>query len=157
MLNLLASAAIDAGAIVGYILGGLAAAYAAGMAIDFFKKKRKEHRAEIAEAALDEAKEDHRLDKLEQKIHCLEVADEKVNLKLDKIVAEQEIGRQQFIIETHAWMYRMWFECKKRGYVTSMDLQTIEERYEFYKKRGGNSYVDDLVKEIRAIERKDLF
>lgn len=157
MLNLLSQIAVDAGSIVGYILGGLAAAYAAGQAIDFFKKKRKEHRDSIANAAVDEVKEEKRLEKLEKKVASLESADEKINCKLDKIVAEQEIGRQQFIIETHAWMYRMWFECKKRGFVTPMDLQTIEERYEFYKSRGGNSYVDDLVAEIRKIDKRDAF
>ena len=157
MLNLLAEMTISTGSIIGYLLGGLATLYAAGQAIDFFKRKRKEHRDAIANEALEEKKEEKRLEKLERRVSSLESTDEKINSKLDKIAAEQEIGRQQFIIETHAWMYRMWFECKKRGYVTPMDLQTIEERYEFYKSRGGNSYVDDLVDEIRHMETRDAF
>lgn len=144
-------------AIVGYIFGGLATLYGAAQAIDFFRKKRKEHRAEIADEALEENQDEAEIENMKNEIQNLKKEDERILCKIDRILAEQESARQQFIIETHAWMYRMWFECKKRGYVTSMDLQTIEERYEFYKKRGGNSYVDDLIKEIRQMTRKDVF
>lgn len=144
-------------AIVGYIFGALAAIYGAAQAIDFFRKKRDEHRNRIINNANSEQQEVNDIKQLKADIKDLKKEDTSIHTKIDKIIAEQEVARQQFIIETHAWMYRMWFECKKRGYVTAMDLQTIEERYEFYKSRGGNSYVDDLVVQIRKMPQKDLF
>jgi hypothetical protein len=144
-------------ALVGYIFGGLAAVYAAAQAFDFFRKKKEEHRNRIVNNANAEREETDAITQLQKDVKDLKKEDITIHTKIDKIIAEQEVARQQFIIETHAWMYRMWFECKKRGYVTAMDLQTIEERYEFYKTRGGNSYVDDLVKQIRKMPQKDLF
>jgi hypothetical protein len=144
-------------ALVGYIFGGLAAVYAAAQALDFFRKKKEEHRNRIVNNANAEREETDAITQLQKDVKDLKKEDITIHTKIDKIIAEQEVARQQFIIETHAWMYRMWFECKKRGYVTAMDLQTIEERYEFYKTRGGNSYVDDLVKQIRKMPQKDLF
>ena len=144
-------------ALVGYIFGGLAAIYAAAQALDFFRKKREEHRNKIVTNANAEREETDAIKQLQKDVSDLKKEDTSIHTKIDKIIAEQEVARQQFIIETHAWMYRMWFECKKRGYVTAMDLQTIEERYEFYKSRGGNSYVDDLVVQIRKMPQKDLF
>jgi hypothetical protein len=143
--------------IAGYIMGAIASLYALGQALDFFRKKREEHRNRIVSAANEEASEERSILELQKEVCQLKREDVEIHRKIDQIIKEQDLARQQFIIETHAWMYRMWFECKKRGFVTAMDLQTIEERYEFYKSRGGNSYVDDLVKQIRKMPQKDLF
>ena len=47
--------------------------------------------------------------------------------------------------------------CYKVGHIDDYNLDCIEKRYSHYRHEGGNSFVDDLMKEIRALPKtRDL-
>ena len=46
--------------------------------------------------------------------------------------------------------------CYKLGYIDDYSLDCIEKRYSHYKKEGGNSYIETLMGELRALPKKPL-
>jgi len=44
--------------------------------------------------------------------------------------------------------------CYKVGYIDDYNLDCIERRYSHYKNEGGNSFIADLMSEIRALPKK---
>lgn len=44
--------------------------------------------------------------------------------------------------------------CYTLGYIDDYNLDCIERRYKCYKQEGGNSFAEDLMKEIRALPKK---
>lgn len=44
-------------------------------------------------------------------------------------------------------------ECKDKKIITLYQLQAIELSYSLYKKLKGNSFVDEIVKEVRSYEK----
>ena len=47
--------------------------------------------------------------------------------------------------------------CLGKGYCTEEDLETIEPLFECYKDEGGNSYICNKMKRVRALPVKDLY
>lgn len=43
--------------------------------------------------------------------------------------------------------------CYKLGSIDDFSLDVIERRYSHYKEQGGNSFIDDLMRELRALPR----
>lgn len=50
-----------------------------------------------------------------------------------------------------AWITHCHHELVKQGWVDDYTLQCIEARFGHYQKEHGNSFVEDLMKEIRAL------
>ena len=44
--------------------------------------------------------------------------------------------------------------CYELGYIDDYNLDCIERRYSHYVKEGGNSFVEELMKDIRALPKK---
>lgn len=44
--------------------------------------------------------------------------------------------------------------CYQVGYIDDYSLDCIEKRYSHYKDEGGNSFIDELMEEIRALPKK---
>lgn len=74
--------------------------------------------------------------------------------RLDTI--ERTISR---IMERNQEQARSWIIDKHHQYcyneqkITDQELEAIERRYLYYKSEGGNSYIDTLMNDIRALPR----
>lgn len=64
-----------------------------------------------------------------------------------------------FLIDSDRESIRAWivrehhYFCYQRGWIDDHSLDAIEKRYNYYKKEGGNTYIDDLMVEIRALPK----
>ena len=68
----------------------------------------------------------------------------------------------QYLIDSDKDNIKSWIVEKHHHYcyeVGSVDyyiLESIERRYEHYKKEGGNSYIDTLMEELRALPKTNI-
>ena len=49
----------------------------------------------------------------------------------------------------------IWDKCNDKKQITHYQLQSIQPRYELYKKLKGNSFVDEIIKRIEDFEIVD--
>ena len=52
-----------------------------------------------------------------------------------------------------AWITEKYHEIMKRGWVDDYELDCLERRYLDYKQEGGNSYIEDLMEDIRRLPK----
>lgn len=52
-----------------------------------------------------------------------------------------------------AWIIEKYHQVMKQGWVNDYDLDLLERRYLDYKQAGGNSYVEDLMEDIRKLPK----
>ena len=65
-----------------------------------------------------------------------------------KLVQERlQENTRSFLIDAH---HRFCYEVKG---IDDLNLQSLERRYMFYKTAGGDSFIDDLMDEIRELPR----
>lgn len=66
---------------------------------------------------------------------------------LDCIIDSQK-AQQKYVIE------KIHSKATKRGYITNTKLAVAEDNYKHYHAMKGNSYIDDIIKEIRSLPIK---
>jgi hypothetical protein len=65
-----------------------------------------------------------------------------------KLVQERlQENTRSFLIDAH---HKFCYEVKG---IDDLNLQSLERRYLYYKSAGGNSFVDELMKEIRELPK----
>lgn len=95
-----------------------------------------------------------------------ETEKDKVNEQLNKIIKSQEelnetvgkISKQVNILlnsdkdDIKAWLTeKHHYFCYKLGYIDDFNLDCIEKRYSHYKEENGNSFIADLMEDIRKL------
>ena len=106
-------------------------------------------RIEFLESEVNQLKENH------EKLRCDVASFQKddgekfvdLNQKLDKLLASD-------IAAHKSWFSRMHEETTKRGFISRYDLESVEARFAIYVEEGGNSFVQDLVEEMRRLPRR---
>ena len=69
----------------------------------------------------------------------------KINEKIDELLASDKDAIK-------SWIVMFYKQCKKDpSGLNSMQMDLLERRYSHYKKQGGNSYIDNLMQELREI------
>lgn len=72
--------------------------------------------------------------------------------KVDGISAQVEILFNSDRDDIKAWITeKHHYFCYKLGYIDDFNLNCIEKRYEHYKEESGNSFVADLMADIRRL------
>lgn len=72
--------------------------------------------------------------------------------KVDGISAQVEILFNSDRDDIKAWITeKHHYFCYKLGYIDDFNLNCIEKRYEHYKEENGNSFVADLMADIRRL------
>lgn len=117
--------------------------WAIGKSKDKFEKEQKKE--DIKEKIV----EDIKCIKQSQKemVEVIQTLSEKVNLLMDS----DKDDIKAWITEKHHYY------CYQTGYIDDYNLDCIEKRYKHYKDEGGNSFVYDLMNEIRALPKKNNF
>lgn len=95
-----------------------------------------------------------RLEKIEEKVDTLEeynrITHEQqkaLNNQMKLVQERLQENTRSFLIDAH---HRFCYDVKG---IDDQSLQSMERRYLYYKTAGGNSFIDDLMKEVRALPR----
>lgn len=95
-----------------------------------------------------------RLTKVEEKVSQLEqysqtTHEHQKELEYQMKVVQERLqeNTRSFLIDAH---HRFKYEVEG---IDDLNLQSLERRYLFYKTAGGNSFIDDLMKEVRELPR----
>lgn len=95
--------------------------------------------------------------KLEGNIDDLKSMIDDQNKKIDWLQEQTTITTERlqedarsYIIDKHHYF------CYEIGKIDDLSLQSLERRYVYYKNAGGNSFIDGLMEEIRALPRAVL-
>ncbi len=123
------------------------------------KKFNKDHSAlekeEDTEEKYNELKD--QFDTLMSEFHGL---DQRMEKRMENIESGMENIESQLIQLTQSdmhdiksWMVEKHHQLTEAGWVDDFTMDTIEKRFDDYKKENGNSYVEGLVNEMRALPR----
>ena len=52
-----------------------------------------------------------------------------------------------------AWITEKYHEVMKKGWVDDYELDCLEKRFADYRQEGGNSYIEDLMEDIRKLPK----
>lgn len=85
-------------------------------------------------------------DSIEKQQEIIAMLQEQSQLTVERM---QE-NERSYIIDKHHYF------CYEVGMIDDMNLQSLERRYVYYKAQGGNSFIDGLMREIRALPRTRL-
>lgn len=72
---------------------------------------------------------------------------EEINRKIDMLIESDMYSIKNYITEKHAYYTEL-------GYIDYYQLSILESRYEIYKQEHGNSFVHELMKDLRMLEVK---
>ena len=130
--------------------------------IEYFKgryEKRfnKDYNAKTREQTLEEhyvkSKEQH-----EESLKYYQSVDRKIdtlakdlNARLTGIEQTVEMLKISNIHDIKGWIVEKHHRLMKRGWVDDFTMDTLEKRFTDYKNEGGNSYIEGLMKELRAL------
>lgn len=112
--------------------------------IDYLVKK---YRAKVAERVQEVGEQksiEDRLGELTERLDTLSADIKDIKKDLVKL-------REAEVEAIRSWMTRMHAETTKRGVIDIHDLENVEDRYKTYKESGGNSFVLDLVEDMRKL------
>lgn len=77
-----------------------------------------------------------------------------LNTKVDIIENQLVLLSSSSKNDIKAWIVETHHKCIQEGYIDDFTKDIVEKRFEDYTKLGGNSYVENLVKELRGLPLK---
>lgn len=93
-------------------------------------------------------KENIAIQKLEKNQAEMMIAMEKLSNKIDALIDSDKDDIKSFLVQEHHYF------CYQRGWVDDYSLDCCEKRYKHYVQEGGNSFVEDLMNEIRSLPKQ---
>lgn len=113
---------------------------------------RERERSEMNEEIMAEfQKLNGRLDTFKDRLDKIDDSNENTNRRLSFIEERQQENTKSFLIDAH---HKFCYQLKA---IDDINLQSIERRYMYYKAAGGNSFIDQLMQEIRALPRTTVY
>ena len=96
-------------------------------------------------------------EELRKDIDSLMESNKEILEKIDKITGKVNLLMDSDKDDIKAYITREHhYFCYTLGYIDDYNLDCIERRYSHYKEEGGNSFVADLMGEIRALPKKTI-
>lgn len=116
--------------------------------IDFFKNKTKKTYDTAEERENNIKKILEKLESLDAKVDDLAKKTEEQEERLKLLTESDKDQLKSFIVKEYH------FFCDTKGWIDDFSIDTIEKCYSHYKDEGGNSYVADLMTELRKLPHK---
>lgn len=117
---------------------------------DFFKKKFNDDMKNTVATE----KQNEQIDKIKEDIQILIENQEKVfeeiqlfKQQLEMIIESDKDDIKSWITEKHH------FYCYERKWIDDYSMDCIEKRYGHYKDEGGNSFIEELMNELRGLPK----
>ena len=92
-----------------------------------------------------------KIDKLEIQNKKTHDEQEKLNSSLALVQERLQENTRSYLIDSH---HKFCYQIKS---IDDLNLQSLERRYLYYKTAGGNSFIDGLMEEIRALPRINIY
>lgn len=108
-------------------------------------KRDKQHQ----DKQLEEQTTDARLDKLEESLTQAISSIENIGSKVDILMDSDKDAIKAFITKEHHEF------CYQKGYIDDYSLDCIEKRYKHYQDEKGNSFISQLMLELRNLPREE--
>lgn len=116
-------------------------------------KTKAELQEEIQEELDEEAKNNILQGRLllgEQKMKDHEEKIDKLTQMVELLLTSDRDNIKAYIVEKHHYF------CYNKKWIDDYSMDCLEKKYETYKKENGNSYVGDLMKELRALPKAPI-
>jgi len=98
------------------------------------------------------------LEKLDKKIDNLELQNQKTHEEQEAIKDSLSLVQERLQENTRSFLIDAHHKfCYQWKAIDDINLQSIERRYLYYKTAGGNSFVDNLMEDIRALPRITVY
>lgn len=81
---------------------------------------------------------------LSTKLNTLDI----IGNKLDILLSSDMENIKSYITEKHHYF------CYQKGWIDDYSLECCENRFKYYKKEGGNSFISTLMDELRALPKR---
>lgn len=113
----------------------------------FKKENQKETEKEKLEA---------KFKKYEDSLEEIKQEQNKINEVLESLSKNTELLIQSDKDDIKAWITKEHhYYCYQKKWIDDYSLDCIERRYKHYKDEGGNSFIKDLMEEIRNLPKKE--
>jgi predicted RNase H-like nuclease (RuvC/YqgF family) len=112
----------------------------------FSKEVTKEQKISSIQEQMDEYKQKYEALKKEQGQLQNDLKD--LNSKLDLLIASDKDEIKSFITREHHYF------CYEKKWIDDYSMDCIEKRFEHYKAENGNSFIKDLMNELRNLPKK---
>ena len=94
---------------------------------------------------------DKKIDSLESQNQKTHEEQESIKNSLNLIQERLQENTRSYLIDTH---HRHCYQIQS---IDDLTLQSMERRYLYYKTAGGNSFIDGLMEEVRALPRINTY
>ena len=89
------------------------------------------------------------IEKHEQEIDEINSSIKDLTKKIDILIDSDKDAIKAYITKEYHYF------CYERGWIDDYSLDCIEKRYEHYEAQGGNSFIEDLMKELRDLPKQE--
>lgn len=120
-------------------------------AIDRIKRSFNKQNQKEKELQILEEKIERNVQKIEEVSDKQEESKETLNKlinSVDILIQSDKDSIKSYITKEHHYY------CYRQGWIDDYTLDCIEKRYGHYKKEGGNSFIEDLMKELRELPKQ---
>ena len=111
------------------------------------------HQMEALSKTVSEIKEasDESDTTLVEKMNQYETWQEEINAKIDAVHESMNLLIESDKESIRSFITLQYYECQEKGYIEVYVLQALEDRYEKYLIENGDSFIANLVKEMRKL------
>jgi methyl-accepting chemotaxis protein len=88
---------------------------------------------------------------LVEKMNQYEIRQEEINSKIDAVHESMNLLIESDKESIRSFITLQYYECQEKGYIEVYVLQALEDRYEKYLIENGDSFIANLVKEMRKL------
>lgn len=88
------------------------------------------------------------IQKLEKNQAEMMTAMEELSNKIDALIDSDKDDIKSFLVKEHHYF------CYQRGWIDDYSLDCCEKRYKHYVQDGGNSFIEDMMNEIRDLPKQ---
>lgn len=88
---------------------------------------------------------------LVKKMNQYETRQEEINAKIDAVHESMNLLIESDKESIRSFITLQYYECQEKGYIEVYVLQALEDRYEKYLIENGDSFIANLVKEMRKL------
>lgn len=113
---------------------------------DWVKEKNKK----VAEDISKPIKMAENIQKHDQQIDQIKDSIDSLTKKIDMLIDSDKDDIKAFITREHHYF------CYQKGWIDDYSLDCVERRYAHYEQEGGNSFVEDLMKDLRKLPKQQL-
>lgn len=114
---------------------------------DWAKKKIRDRMGEITDGETEKDTIKNNIDELFKMQRAQKESIDKLTESVNLLIQSDKDDIKAWITEKHHYY------CYQLKYIDDFSLDCIEKRYAHYKKEGGNSFVEDLMRDLRSLRK----